>query len=305
MGWGISSDARPSSGRWFGLFTCGATVFAILLASAIATAPTASSRGKVQCKQASRTAVADPIVYHNMAVGNGHLHQFFGNSAFLSLANPNAATYSQLLRTPTSCENLADTASYWAPALQHTATGTVVSAPVLTAYYRSWDSRSFGEGVPYPDDVRLVAYRYNWTCGQRERVDPQPSIPDCSMADGRSGSRLTAHIDFPSCWDGVKPSHHYRDVGDTRDNAHFAYRLEDETCPPGFPVKTVELRVTIQYEYTGKGEDVMLSSDHHAGVMDGMSMHADFWNAWQPDEFTSFVRNCVNPDGDRTASDCS
>ena len=82
------------------------------------------------------------------------------------------------------------------------------------------------------------------------------------MADGRSGSRLTAHINYPSCWDGVLPRHTSTQVGNTSDNAHFAYRLDSRTCPPGFPVKTVELRMTIQFQYTGRGTDLALSSDH-------------------------------------------
>ena len=55
---------------------------------------------------------------------------------------------------------------------------------------------------------------------------------------------MTAHIDFPSCWDGVKPSHTAAQNGDTRDNAHYAYAVAKK-CPAGFPIGVAELRETI------------------------------------------------------------
>ena len=281
---------------------------AVILSSAVAATvliPTAASGlAKIQCKQTTGTAAVDPIVYHNLKVGSGHVHQFFGNNAFLSLANPNAANYTDLVGKGTNCEDPADTAGYWTPTLHNMKTGAAVPVAAFTAYYRSWNSRTTGEGVPYPADARLIATRMDWTCGQRERVKPSPSIPDCSMADGKSGSRLTAHIDFPSCWNGVLPRHWSTQVGNTNDNALFAYRLDSENCPPGFPVKTVELRMTIQFQYTGRGTDLMLSSDHMANTTDGRSLHADFWNTWVQTGFQTMVRNCINPGLNRTTALC-
>jgi hypothetical protein len=273
------------------------------LATTLVIAPPAMARAKIKCHLTTGTATVDPIVYHNMAVGNGHLHQFFGNNAFLSMPNPNTANYANLMGKGTNCENPADTAGYWMPALQYTATGALVPVASFTAYYRSWDGRSSGEGIPFPDDARLIASDYDWSCGQKERVEPSLSIPDCSRADGRPGSRLTAHVTFPTCWDGVKPAHASTQVGNTKDNAHFAYRYRD-TCPVGFPYKVVELRLTIQYAYTGAGHDLALSSDRHLGTTDGQSMHADFWNTWVPAGFASMVTNCVNPGGDRRSPEC-
>ena len=51
---------------------------------------------KIKCKETTGRAAVDPIVNHNMPVGSGHMHQFFGNNAFLSLPNPNAANYADL-----------------------------------------------------------------------------------------------------------------------------------------------------------------------------------------------------------------
>jgi hypothetical protein len=244
-------------------------------------------------------------VHHNAPVGTGmiHMHQFFGTNSLLSLPNPNAANYLDLLNGSTNCENQADTAGYWTPVLRYKATGEIVPTRAFTAYYRSWDRRQFGEGVPLPNDVRLVAHKYDWTCGRFRAVEPSQSIPDCSRARGTAGSTLTAHIDFPTCWDGVRPVHTRYEMGDTTDNEHFAYRVGN-ACPPGFPVKTVMLRETIQFQYNGRGDDVELSSDMMMGTSDGQSMHADFWNTWDPAGFASMVRNCVTPGGNRRSAEC-
>ena len=290
--------------RTSAVFAALAVVLVGVMGATLASAPGATALSRIKCKQTTGTGMVDPIVYHNLPVGSGHLHQFFGNNTFLSLPSPNAANYADLMGKGTNCRNPADTAGYWNPALQNMMTGAVVPAVAFTAYYRSWNSQKTGEGVALPPDVRLIATRYDWTCGQRERVAPSSSIPDCSMADGRSGSRLTAHINYPSCWDGVLPRHLTTAVGNTNDNAHFAYRLDNRNCPPGFPVKTVELRMTIQYQYTGKGADLMLSSDHMANTTDGRSMHADFWNTWVQAGFVTMVHDCINPGQNRTKAVC-
>jgi hypothetical protein len=170
-----------------------------LLGGAVVEAPVATSLGKIKCKETTGTRAVDPIVHHNHSAtmpGMAHMHQFFGNNSFLSLPNPNAANYTDLVGKGTNCENPADTAGYWTPTLHNTTTGAIVPTAGFTAYYRSWNGRTTGEGVAMPPDTRLVANRFDWTCGQREAVEKSTSIPDCSMAKGTAGSRLTAHVNF-------------------------------------------------------------------------------------------------------------
>ena len=78
------------------------------------------------------------------------MHQFFGNNAFLSLPNPNAANYADLMGKGTNCEDPADTAGYWSPTLHYTTTGAVVPVAAFTAYYRSWNTQKTGEGTIRP-----------------------------------------------------------------------------------------------------------------------------------------------------------
>lgn len=269
-------------------------------------APSASALLKVKCGPAVAVAAVDPIVHHNEASAQVHEHQIFGNTAWAEKGN--SANYGDLLAGGTTCREVLDTAGYWTPTLVYTSgpkTGQVVPVRQFTAYYRGFTNRGdTGPGVPYPADLRLVSEpgRYNWTCGQNSgpRSAPVPSIPDCTGLSGGPGETLTAHIDFPSCWTGVAPSHSPGEVGDTRDNAQWAYPTRASggwACPTSHPVKTIALRETIQFAYVGAGNDVALSSDLMAGTTDGVTMHGDFWQAFQPGSLEDLTEQCINTSG--------
>lgn len=301
------------------------SMLAVVAALAALAPSSAQALGKVKCDEKMEPAVAigqyDPIVNHNQAKSM-HEHQFFGNIAWHSLANPNAANYSDLAGRDNNCRNVmglpysADSAGYWVPTLRYTSgpkAGQLVPAKQFTAYYRAYNGATFGEGMPFPKDVRLVATddagkgAHGWNCGQFSQQAKAEGtvnyIPNCTGEDGSPGNTLTAHINFPSCWDGVAPNHSASEVGDTRDNAHWAYPSSKGVCPAGFPKKVVQLRETIQFAYTGDGTDVALSSDH-PGDLPGESMHADFWNTWMQPEFEQYVATCVNNAGGYASSKC-
>ncbi len=76
--------------------------------------------------------------------------------------------------------------------------------------------------------ARLIApmtteSRFNWwTCGDFHvgKSKASSDMKDCTgVAPQNSGftagNTLTAHVTFPTCWDGVKPNHQPGDVGDT------------------------------------------------------------------------------------------
>lgn len=279
-------------------------VLALLLAAVVTSAPAASAMGKIKCDVSGQPAVSvgsyDPIVNHN-GVGAAHEHQFFGNIAWHSLANPNTANYADLVGKANNCRKVlgltysADSAGYWIPTLRYVSgpnAGKIIPAQQFTAYYRAASGAQIGPAQAIAADTRLIGSRYNWTCGQNSgaRSAPVQSIPDCTGLSGKPGYTLTAHIDFPSCWDGVKPSHSASQNGDTRDNAHYAYAVAKK-CPAAFPIGVTELRETVQFQYVGNGTDVALSSDAPGG--DGRSLHGDFWNAWMQPEFERFVKECV------------
>ena len=275
-------------------------------AAAVVTAPPADALLKVKCGPAVAVAAVDPIVHHNEPDAPVHQHQIFGNSSWAPLGN--SANYADLLAGATTCREVADTAGYWTPTLIYTSgpnAGQVVPVRQFTAYYRPYTNRGdTGPGVAYPADVRLVSEpgRYDWTCGQNGGVAPQATVPDCTGLDGSPGETLTAHINFPSCWTGVLPNHSDGEVGDTRDNAQWAY-VQGKACPATHPVRTTALRETIQFTYVGDGSDVKLSSDLMSEQMTGVpvpagsTLHGDFWSAWNQPRFEDLVRLCVNQAG--------
>lgn len=271
----------------------------VLLAALLVPTDHATALGKVKCGDNGAVTVAnlDPIVDHN-GEGSMHEHQIFGNTAWVDQGD--AANYADLQGGSTDCRVPADTAGYWTPTLRYVSgpkSGQLIPAQQFTAYYRPFTNvGKFGEGAAFPADTRLVApIGHNmWSCGQNSGAKSAlvPAIPDCTGQSGKPGHTLTAHVKFPSCWDGVLPDHHDSDVGDTSDNEHYAYPVR-KACPAGFPHKMVGLNETVQFEYVGNGTDVALSSDEMMGTSDGLSMHGDFLNAWNQPEFEAFVKQCV------------
>jgi len=293
------------------------TTMSLLLVGTVALGAPAQAMAKIKCKMTTGAGEVDPIVHHNEPVGGAmssmiHKHQFFGNNAFLAMANPNTASYADLMGKGTNCANTADTAGYWTPQLQNKATGAAVPVQAFTAYYRPFEGvggPDMGPGMAFPADTRLLASQYDWNCGDQSGAlsTPVSSIPSCVGLSGRPGLTLTSHVTFPTCWDGVRPSHKSTDAGSTTDNAHYAYKTKVKgvsICPAGFPNKMVELRETTAYTYTGAGADLELTSDAMAGTTDGRSLHADFWNTWQQAGLESMVRNCINTGGVFTTTEC-
>jgi hypothetical protein len=293
----------PKKARWVPAVIPAA--IALVLASNPVQAPDAGALAKIKCKEVTGRAAVDPILHQDMAAPSAHGHTFFGNAFLLQMSNPNTADYADLVGKPTNCENPSDTAAYWMPTL-HYMSGPNAGKPVplmaYRAYYRSFDHKDSGQGQALPADVRLIAGDAtatgpqstkvsNWTCGQFSGIGPQSTIPDCTGQAGTPGRTLTAHVTFPSCWDGRLSPHNVS--GDTRDNEHFAY-AKRSVCPPGFPIKTVELRQTFTFDYQGSGRDIMLTSDHMVpGAKPGQTLHADFWNTWNQKGFEQMVAHCV------------
>jgi hypothetical protein len=297
-------------------------VAALGLASLVVAAP-ATATGKVKCDVGTRNGAdvtvarvaLDPIVYHNVnpadtTVPQPHGHDFFGNRAVP--ANSPGGTYTDAMTGATTCRLSTDTAAYWAPALVYTSgpkMGERVPVQQFTAYYRGFAGQTVHAGSKaFPAGVRLVASDgagyglTGWTCGAMSSVTGgQDTIPDCSHEDGTAGNTLTAHVNFPSCWNGNLPNHpgdpgRELDVdteqGDTRDNADFTYPTNKTACPSTHPIEVVQLREAVQYAYTGDGTDVALTSDHHDDAP-GSTYHVDFWNTWQPGALEDFVQRCV------------
>lgn len=288
-------------------------VLTMVLVPAVLNSPNAESLMKAHCKPALGTGNYDPIVNHNMTPVS-HNHTFFANTKLLTLPDPNKAGYTDLVGAGTTCQNSDDTAAYWIPTLLYKNTGQPVPGHAMIAYYRSFDHKTKGVAEPIPADLRMVAgnafatgpqdiKKVNWTCNQNSsRPGPYTSPVQANCSTAKGTVYLTAHIDFPTCWDGVLNNHNVD--GNTADYSgshpvvqHLAY-VNGNQCPAGFSHKLAELRVTVNWNYKGNGNDVYLSSDPVNGPY-GLTMHADFWNTWLQTGgrfggMVGMVKDCIN-----------
>lgn len=275
--------------------------------------PASAAPSKVICPRTGERAI-DPITRNPMS----HQHVFFGNTTLLGLPDPEHATASQLVGKGTTCQNKDDTAVYWTPTLIYTAgakAGQTVPIKNFFAYYRCWNGAvgcPVGSHVPQPTDTRIVSgsatntapldtKNFNFTCDERStRRGPYSDIVAANCAAATGTVYLTAHIDFPTCWDGLLSDHTV--AGDTQDSAHFRFPVS-RVCPSGFAKKTPELRETVKWDYRGNGSDVALASDvllRQSGtpVVSGRTLHGDFWQTWVMSGgvqggYPAFITDCV------------
>lgn len=307
-----------------------------------ASMPAANGLGKFVQRDPGCYGTWDPIVNHNQAEAH-HEHMFVGGDALCTMADPNAANYADVAGKGTDLDNPDDTAAYWIPTLVLTNgwqgtqnLGRVDDFRNYFAYYRCFNRDRFcGAGetsIAHPADTRLVVGSasqpasvpldtrwINWTCGEdSSRTGPYTSIEaaNCSTATGNRVN-LTMHVTFPSCWDGVMPSHSASDVGDTRDNAHWAFaNRRTDSCPSTHPVKVTELRETFKWGdntpgyWAGKTPALvtdLMQRQLGNPVMAGQTAHADFWNTWEQNDttpgtptlhggFDGMVASCINDD---------
>lgn len=296
----------------------------IALALVVAASP-AQALGKFICGDTfAATGQYDPIKFHNQTPPTGHNHLFFGGKGAFNLSNPNAANYSDVVGSATTCDNPDDTAMYWVPALVYTSgakAGQLVPFRQVFAYYRAWNHANTDSAkatTAYKADTRLIAGNaastgpqdtkvVNWTCDERStRPGPYSSIEDANCANAGGTVFLTMHVVFPTCSDGLEGTHANSDVGDTQDSSHFRYFVNGspDKCPAGFTNKRPELKLSVKWDYQGNGQDVALVSDimqRDMGnpVESGWTGHADFWNTWRQtgglhNGLVGMVASCIN-----------
>ena len=225
----------------------------------------------------------DPIVHPDQP-GASHLHQFFG-------AHDVSATseQDQLLSGGTTCDQSADTASYWAPALIG-ADGDPIEPIKAIAYYRAGPDIDPTTVEPYPAGFMTVA-------GDHTALEAQPTSVAafaCGSGSARSaeptdcgGASLTMVITFQDCWDGE----HVRSPVVPDPDLHVSYSRRGE-CPASHPVPIPQLQLLVEFPPVAADELgglAFASGNIHTG-------HADFWNAWDQDKLTNEVTRCIHRD---------
>lgn len=147
-----------------------------------------------------------------------------------------------------------------------------------------------------------------WHCqswGSNDATNPRfsASIPQCVAPD-----RLRMDIFFPSCWNGI-------DLDSQDHKSHMAYPINQggpngTVCPSAHPIPVV--RVSYHYAFGVKPEVYhpisqtstgwRLASDMYtvdSSANGGMSLHADWFNAWHPEVMQALLDNCI-----KNALDC-
>ncbi len=223
----------------------------------------------------------DPIVYPNQP-GRSHLHVFAGNDSTHA-----ASTQRSLEKGGSTCRLDRDRAAYWFPQL-FSESGTALRPYLVRAYYRVG---TLGKVAHLPAGLRIIAgdsratspqprQIAGWQCRSTSPdevvIGKQSTIPDCGRNDLLEGS-----VVFPNCWDGV-----HLDSADHK--SHLSYGTGD-SCDSTHPVRLPQLTLAFRYAPGTTNSRSYLSSQ-----TSGLTLHADFWNAWHQPTLDALVDRCLN-----------
>ncbi|MGB1250226.1 MAG: DUF1996 domain-containing protein [Candidatus Promineifilaceae bacterium] len=197
---------------------------------------------------------------------------------------------------------------------------TVVPAVVGTndeaheVFYYSTGIDDLDAIQPIPVGLRMIAGDHStepgeaqntsivrWHCQSWESNDhsnPQWSstIPECAAPD-----RVRMDIFFPSCWNGT-------DLDSEDHKSHMAYPIKDSAgrtvCPDTHPVALV--RPSYHYAYgvkpdvydpvTHNSKGWRLAADGYEVTAEnhgGLSLHADWFNGWNPTIMEAILETCI------------
>jgi hypothetical protein len=229
----------------------------------------------------------DPLVHPGKA-GSSHLHTFFGN------VSVNAFTTSLAEGASTCLGGVANRSAYWVPTMLDARGGVVVPETALIYYKRGHLLARDAPIAALPPGLRMVA------------GDPQPRTHhECIGVSGTRSARIPAcpvgkavwsTVLFPQCWNG-------RDLDSADHRSHMAYSQQLQSapftwsCPTTHPVALPEITIVAIHPSDGASDLWRLSSDS-VDKPNGRSMHADWWNGWQPDVMASWVTHCVQANKD-------
>lgn len=237
-------------------------ILVLLLGAFLIPAPAQAASNiivKLHC-DLSHTSNDDPIVFPGQ-LGAAHIHNFYGNETTDAFS-----TLESLTAGPTSCDAAGDNAAYWVP--QAYLNGQPLPAPNVAEYWRN-ESRPFVNAPP--TGMQFVSHVFGWGCTNGSDLNPLPVQCDTK-------GNVKAKVFFPDC---------------IRDGA-FVY---DRLCVGGYPI--AQLQLNVNYHITDPTGLTLSAKDPLTGVVgsDGSptTMHADFFNAWDPITFQSLVTSRLNP----------
>jgi hypothetical protein len=280
---------RPSRGRIIGVTVLILSLVTVGLPLTRAAALRQSQAvWSVKCNL-SHSAPDDPIVFPAQA-GRSHMHDFFGNASVDA-----SSTTASLVKAASSCLNgidEVDRAAYWTPSLMN---GTAIVAGIprehrIDAYYAVLDKKTPVRPIPFglrmvagdakatrPQSLDIVHYNCLRYPAGGQLTKSSASIPTCPQ-----GAYLSAKITFPGCWDGK-----HLDSADHK--SHMAYPVGG-ACPASHPVGLPSVGIRVRWK-TVRGVPSSQLSLSSGGQF---SLHADFWNVWNPAAMDWLVSHCLN-----------
>ena len=222
----------------------------------------------------------DPIVYPRQR-GKAHLHLFFGNKSTDAFS-----TWRSLRRAGTNCNERADKAAYWMPAVYRN--GSLVKSVAGHFYYRGVH-QNLSAIKPFPPGLKIIAGNAEAKKAQSTKVvawscQGSGGTGQAQMRDCGAGGHVKVLIHFPSCWDGRR-----KDSKNHKAHMHYATRLGDgrRGCPRTHPVPVPELTMAVSFAMRD-GAGVTLSSGKF------WTMHADFFNAWNQTALKKLINDCIH-----------
>jgi hypothetical protein len=218
--------------------------------------------------------------------------EFFGST------HPNTtASYAQLLRRGTNCDDSKDTARYWIPRVFWTdssGTTTALTASITRFYYRLGDKSTNVTVKPHPAQLKIDTERgtnVEWRC---MNTGAWSTTPPAQCSNGK----LVVRIKFPDCLAVDATGRPLLDSPDHR--SHMAYAQVppnggQATCPPSHPYPVPRLQTNVEFPITPGLSGTPTLSTHSAGTPGAYNtMHAGFFNAWNQARLENLVNRCIN-----------
>lgn len=242
----------------------------------------------------SHMSFDDPIVYPGQP-GKAHLHVFFGNT------ETNAASTAASIAgsgNSTCMGGTLNRTAYWMPATVDVAKGNRVVRPRILLVYYKRDGKL--DVKPLPPGLRMISgdptasgpkadiFFAQFSCGG---TGPATfTIPKCAP-----GSDLWEHVVFPHCWNG-------KDLDSPDHRSHMSFGViggvpsMPNGCPATHPVVVPQISLTAIYTLAADDDSSgwRLASDTYSqSIPGGYSLHADWFNGWDPATMDAWVNNCI------------
>jgi hypothetical protein len=277
--------AAPVPGQWLTVDpaaqSAATTAFFAMTPKTVTGNPVKVPEFNAGCKVSHHNS-DDPIVFPGLA-GVSHNHTFIGNKS-----TDARSTAQSLFAADTTCKPAQDHSAYWIPTLYQN--GKVVDPTGVTVYYGS-RLKDPAKTQPFPFGLRMITGdpkiqtdtkdkqgNHFWCAGIGGEIGRTPDgvFPICATT-----ANLVRQVTFPDCWDGKhldSPDH----------KAHMANGVNGGVCPASHPVPIPSVSFVIGYPLSADTTGITLSSGT------SFSMHADFFNAWEPAALAARVRNCLD-----------